>query len=215
MTNGLPAPEQPPVLSPEPARRPERDTRESVLEAFEETYKFFSSAKDKDLSIDELIGREQIRKIKKDSLDQDRDYTIVILQEPKIDPDLTFREHRTVPVDSLISFLTSKIDSETLPPKEKAKYIEYRGILARNSVPFLRSHRQDVDYRETEAEQQLVEVNEILKTLGKTDIVYGKEKSHEDLEKRRDLIIPRETEVSVKIKEVAHEKDLMPDDIES
>lgn len=213
MSNGLPAPETPPFPSPEPARPPERDTRQSVIEAFNESYKIFSAVKE-ELTPEDQVALELITDVKEDSLDIGRDYAISEFED---DNGLTYREHVGLPVDRIIVFLTKKIDSGTLSENDKALCQKYRGILFRNSLPFLRGHRQDPEHI-TRMVEGLDEYTQDLKEVGvevKIDPLNKETRYRDMLIGMRELRIPREYGVPEEvIKNAAREAGVDPEEVE-
>lgn len=179
---------------PEITRKPEsKDSREVVLRAFKKGYDLYEQTPKDKLTTKEEAIRDQVRKIKERTLDQDQSS---YRNRFKDADGREYSQQEYMPVDGIIDFLAEQENSGQLTETELHEYQNTRAILARNSRQYL-----DIPHRRETARwvariQQEYRVIQKDPRLSSGDPQKDWLQASEAITKRRELIVPRTPRVT-------------------
>ncbi|MCL5113940.1 MAG: hypothetical protein M1372_02100 [Patescibacteria group bacterium] len=112
-----------------------RDSRETVINAFNSAYSIFESYPEDKLTPQQQATRELIKHIRGETLDKGK---ASYLNRFESEDGEKFSQREYVPVDELILFLRDRVKSGELTAEDETEYKELEKILHRNSQEYYR-----------------------------------------------------------------------------
>ncbi|MCL4418993.1 hypothetical protein M1146_02700 [Patescibacteria group bacterium] len=164
-----------------------RDSRETVINAFNSAYSIFESCPEDKLTPQQQAARELIKDIREKTLDKGK---ASYLNRFESEDGEKFSQREYVPVDELILFLRDRVKSGELTAEDETEYKELEKILHRNSQEYYRgAEKKDYSRKMARITQESQRIS--------SDSRLTKGNPHDDfleagrvLFGRRELIIP-------------------------
>lgn len=178
-------------LGPEITRRPEAPaTREQVVRAFNRAYTELTNAPDTTLSPQEQWAKNAIKAAKEKTIDQDQNTFTNRFTNPETGQ--IYIQAEGIPVEELLWFLQKKIESLPTDSAERTELIEAGHVLYTNSQQFVDlPHRTEEPRHIERIRQEAYFISKDQRATG--DMVMDWYKAINTLNRRRELVLPRET----------------------